>query len=78
MPDDYHFCAPVNDVEVSEIDGIPVRKFRGTVMRVHDGRQDVEIDIYATWEGLQGNSVPVPGDEITGTLWLQGTLPAGH
>jgi hypothetical protein len=48
MPDDYHFCAPVNDVEVSEVDGIPVRKFRGTVMRVHDGRQDVEIDIYAT------------------------------
>jgi hypothetical protein len=74
-PDDYQFCAPVKGVEKSEIDAIPVWKFRGTVMRVHDGRQDVEIDIYATREGMPDTAAPVPGDEITGTLWLQGTLP---
>jgi hypothetical protein len=77
MPDDYQFCAPVKDVEESEIDAIPAWKFRGTVMRVYDGRQAVEIDIYATREGMPDAAVPVPGDEITGTLWLQGTCPLG-
>jgi hypothetical protein len=76
-PDDYQFCAPVKDVEESEIDAIPVWKFRGTVMRVYDGRKDVEIDIYATREGMPDGAAPVPGDEITGTLWLQGTPPPG-
>ena len=76
LPDDYQFCAPVNNVEVSEIDAMPVWKFRGTVMRVHDGRQNVDINIYATREGMPDAAVPVPGDEISGTLWLQGTLPA--
>ncbi len=75
LPDDYQFCAPVNDVEESEIDAIPVWKFRGTVMRVYDGRQNVDIDIYATREGMPDAAAPVPGDEISGTLWLQGTLP---
>jgi hypothetical protein len=74
LPDDYQFCAPVNDVEESELDAIPVWKFRGTVMRVYDGRQNVDIDIYATREGMPDAAVPVPGDEISGTLWLQGTL----
>jgi len=75
LPDDYQFCAPVSDVEEFEIDAIPVWKFRSTVMRVHDGRQDVDIDIYATREGMPHAPAPVPGDEISGTLWLQGTLP---
>jgi len=75
LPDDYRFCAPVKDVQESEIDRIGVWKLRATVMRVHDGRQDVEIDIYATREGMPEPIAPVPGDEITGTLWLQGTLP---
>jgi hypothetical protein len=75
MPDDYQFCAPVKDVEESEIAAIAVWKFRSTVMRVHGGRQDVEIDIYATRESMPDAAVPVPGDEISGTLWLQGTLP---
>ena len=74
LPDDYQFCAPVNHVEESEIDAIPVWKFRVTVMRVHDGRQNVDIDIYATREGMPDAAAPVPGDEISGTLWLQGTL----
>jgi hypothetical protein len=75
LPDDYQFCAPVNDVEDSELDAIPVWKFRGTVMRVYDGRQNVDIDIYATREGMPDGAAPVPGDEISETLWLQGTLP---
>jgi hypothetical protein len=50
LPDDYQFCAPVNDVQESELGGIPVWKFRGTVMRVHDGSREVEIDIYTTRE----------------------------
>lgn len=44
-------------------------------MRVYDGQQDVEIDIYATGEGLPDGPLPVAGDEIFGTLWLQGKLP---
>jgi len=75
LPDDYQFCAPVKHVEESEIAAIPVWKFRGTVMRVYDGRQNVDIDIYATREGMPDAAAPVPGDEISGTLWLQGTLP---
>ena len=75
LPDDYQFCVAVKDVDESEIDGIPVWKFRGTVMRVLDGRQDVEIDIYATPEAMPDGGAPGPGDEISGTLWLQGTLP---
>jgi hypothetical protein len=36
MPDDYQFCAPVKDVEESEIDATQVWKFRGTAMCVYD------------------------------------------
>jgi hypothetical protein len=72
--DDYEFCAPVKEVEESEIDAIPVWKFRATVMRFYEGRQEIEIDIYATREGMPEAVAPAPGDEITGTLWLQGTL----
>jgi hypothetical protein len=74
VPDDYQFCAPVRDVKESDIGGIPVWKFRGTVMRVCDGTQEVDIDIYATREGMPDGAVPVRGDEISGALWLQGTL----
>jgi hypothetical protein len=75
LPDDYQFCAPVNDVEETVLDAIPVWKFRGTVMSVYDGRQIVDIDIYATREGMPDAAVPAPGDETSGTLRLQGTLP---
>jgi hypothetical protein len=74
QPDDYQFCAPVADVEEAEIDSIPVWKFRATVMRVYDGRDDIDIDIYTTREGMPDSAVPVRGDEVSGTLWLQGTL----
>ena len=73
LPDDYQFCAPVKDVQKSRIGAIPVWSFRGTVMRVHDGRQDVEIHIYATGEGMPDGVAPAPGEEISGALWLQGT-----
>lgn len=75
LPDDYQFCAPVNDVEEFEIDAIPVWRIRSTVMRVHDGLLSVDIDIYATRESMPHDKMPVQGDEISGTLWLQGILP---
>ncbi len=68
-PDDYQFCAPVKDVVEAKIGEIPVWKFRATVMRVYDGRQDVDVDIYATRKAMR--VTPAAGDEITGTLWLQ-------
>lgn len=43
-------------------------------MRVHDGRTDVDIDIYATKEAMEETATPAPGDEIEGVIWLQGTL----
>jgi hypothetical protein len=75
MPDDYQFCAPVKHRKEAEIAGIPAWKYRAILMRVHDGRQEVEIDIYATRESLREGAAPAPGDEASGTLWLQGTLP---
>lgn len=74
LPDDYQFCAPVKDVQESKLAAIGVWRFRGTVMRVHDGCQEVNIDIYATREGMPDGTTPVSGDEISGALWLQGTL----
>ncbi|MCW5982824.1 MAG: hypothetical protein KIT09_32340 [Bryobacteraceae bacterium] len=75
LPDDYQFCAPVKHVKELEIAGIPVWKCRAILMRVQDGRQEVEVDIYATRESLRDGAAPGPGDEASGTLWLQGTLP---
>jgi hypothetical protein len=43
-------------------------------MRVEDGRREVDIDIYATREAMAGAAAPKAGDEISGVLWLQGTL----
>jgi hypothetical protein len=75
MPDDYRFCASVRDVMETEIAGIPVWKCRTAPMRIHDGRQEVKIDIYATPQSLRDGSPLGPRDETSGTLWLQGTLP---
>jgi len=72
--DDYEFCAPVKSVDKSELDGIPVWKFRATVMRVYDGQEDVDLDIYATGQAIAEPGLPQAGDEIAGKLWLQGTL----
>jgi hypothetical protein len=43
-------------------------------MRVSDSRQNVDIDICATREGMPDAVTPAPGDEISGALWRQGTL----
>ncbi len=74
LPDDYQFCAPVRNVKESEIGGILVWKFRSTVMRMQDGSQEIDIDVYCTRQGLRDDAPPVAGDTIWGTLWLQGTL----
>ena len=73
----YEFYAPVRDVEQFEIDSIPISKFRSTVMRVHDGRADIDMDIHATREAMRETAVPMQGDEIAGALWLQGILLPG-
>jgi hypothetical protein len=70
-PDDYQFCAPVKDVKESELGGIPVWKFRGTVMRLHDGSQEFHIDIYATREAMRDGVAPVLGDEFPGSYGLE-------
>ena len=75
MPDDYRFCARVTAVENSDLNGIPFWRFRAIVLRVDDARRDIEIDICATVQAMRDMSVPVPGDQLSGLLRLQGTLP---
>jgi hypothetical protein len=43
-------------------------------MRMQDGSQEIDIDVYCTRQGLRDDAPPVAGDTIWGTLWLQGTL----
>ncbi|GEM_PF-3406308 len=76
FPDDYSVCAAVKEVEQGAIGSIPVWKYRSTVMRVHEGRHEVDIDIYATPQSMAAGAVATRGDEVSGTLWLQGTLPS--
>ncbi|MGH7884264.1 MAG: hypothetical protein ACRENO_01065, partial [Thermodesulfobacteriota bacterium] len=73
--DDYQFHAPVRSVEEIEIMGQHIWNIRATILRSseNDNEVDIDIDIYVTKNALEGE-VPKPGQDIAGTLWLQGYM----
>jgi hypothetical protein len=71
--DDYSFRGPVKSVKAApEILGQPGWIARVTVMRF--GEQDADLDILITRRAWQGSEPPQLGQDIEGTLWLQGRL----
>ncbi len=74
--DDYSFRGPVKSVE-------PFIGFLGqagwkvsvTVLRgLGSEADDIDLDIFITRLAWQGDAPPQPGQDIEGTLWLQGRL----
>jgi hypothetical protein len=57
---------------------IPVWKFRSAVMRVHDGRQDVEIDTYVTRECNRGRGRASAGERYGGRDPATSVIRAGN
>ena len=73
--DDYQFQAPVKDIREIELFGKKAWRIRATVaLLLERTESDIDLDIYVTEKTLAGQKVPVAGDDIAGTLWLQGYL----
>jgi len=70
-PDDYSFRGPVKEITELDFLGRKVWKLRVTVLRFDD---DVDLDIYLCEANLAGEKVPEVGDDVMGSLWLQGHL----
>lgn len=78
-PDSYEFQGPVKKVEELHRDMLGQRtwKVRVTVNRLVDSKEaDVDFDIcvYVPERVLGGSKVPESGDDVCGTIWLQGYL----
>lgn len=71
--DDYRFQAPVKDIKETQLLGMSAWKIRATVARLGGGDSDTDLDIYVTEKALRGK-VPESGDDIAGSLWLQGHM----
>jgi hypothetical protein len=69
--DDYSFQTAIEELAALDFLGYPLYRLRGTFMLVHD--QPFRLDLYAGEHVCQGYN-PEIGDEIRGTLWLQGRL----
>jgi hypothetical protein len=71
--DDYNFRGPVKQVEpFDDFLGQPGWKVRVTVMRFDN--EDADLDIYITRRAWQSETPPLVGQDMEGTLWLQGRL----
>lgn len=71
--DDYEFRALIKQVtEVTDFLGQDGWRVRATVMRPDYG--DADLDIVITRRVWKGDSPPQVGQDIEGTLWLQGHL----
>lgn len=71
--DDYRFQAPMKSVEAfSDFLGQDGWRVRATVMRPND--EDADLDIWITKHVWKGDSAPEVGQDISGSLWLQGAL----
>jgi len=71
--DDYQFRGLVKSVkEVKDILGQDGWLVRVTVMRFGD--KDADLDILITQRAWEGDEPPKAGQDIEGTLWLQGRL----
>jgi hypothetical protein len=72
--DDYHFRGPVKSFRNVDADMLGQRGWfvKVTVMRLEDG--DVDLDLLITRRAWQSSSPPCVGQDIEGSLWLQGYL----
>ncbi len=70
--DDYSFRGPIRSVEpFDDFLGEAGWQLRVTVMRFE---QDADLDIYVTRRVWEGSEPPAVGQDVEGTLWLQGRL----
>lgn len=68
---DYRFQAPVRDVSSFELEGQIIYAVRATVMIVDD--KDIDLIIYTPEHALKA-APPKPGDDVAGSLWVQGYM----
>ena len=80
--DDYDFHAPVRQVEKVEMLGQEAWLATATVVRALDiprsqaagSKEDFDLPILITAKAWRHDSPPEPGQDIAGTLWMQGFL----
>lgn len=71
--DDYSFRGPVRTVKVFD-DWLGQSGWRVTVCVMRLAAEDAELDIFITERAWAGQEPPEVGQDIEGTLWLQGRL----
>lgn len=73
--DDYKFRGPVKAVKELDLDVLGQSGWivKVTVMRFDEG-EEAELDILITRRAWQGDEPPIEGQDIEGSLWLQGYL----
>lgn len=78
--DDYQFHGPVVEVRETELLGEPAWRVRAVVLRESDAGQDKDIvlEILVTRRVWRGDRPPAVGEDIEGSLWLQGHLWLVH
>ena len=72
--DDYSFHAPIRRVEEIDMLDQPGWRVRATIMRSLDDDRDIDLDIVVMRKVWETASPPTVGEDIEGTLWLQGRL----
>lgn len=77
--DDYSFRGPIRSVKEVNMLGNRAWLVRATVLRPGGYKtEDVDLDIVVTERIWKGDSAPEVGQDIEGTLWLQGRLWYPH
>ena len=71
--DDYWFRGPVRTVEAFE-DWLGQSGWRVRVCVMRMDTEDAELDVFVTSRAWSGDQPPQVGEDIEGTLWLQGRL----
>lgn len=72
--DEYQFQAPVKQVTETALFEQKTWRIRATIGHHMEDDSDIDLDIYVPEKSLRGGKVPEAGDDISGTLWLQGYL----
>jgi len=72
--DDYSFHSPIKACKEIYILNQPAWLLRTTILRSLEFDADIDLDIVVTGKIWQSNRPPQVGEDIEGTLWLQGFL----
>ena len=70
--DDYRFRGPVKDVAACSFLNRPAWRITATLLRTDNGQNEIDIPIYVTQDKLPTDFSTMPGQDLTGVLWLQG------